>query len=294
MADVLVELLVFVIADVFSVPCPERRRAVDALVFGRSLFLLFLVFVGTVIDCQHVDRQRNVVGVLFDDVAQSEIVREFFFTLFQMQRDHRTARFLFGVFEREAALAVGFPAHGLVLVETGAAAGHGHPVGNDEARVKPDAKLADHLRIFGLVAGQRLEEFLRTGARNGADVFDDFITRHADAVVRNRDGPVFLVEINGNLQVTFAFVQRLIAECFEAQLVAGIGRIRYQFAQKYFLVRIKRMGHQMQDLTRFGLKFQGFFAGLYTHLNLQKSARQAGLSIGFKLLGIAIAEIWGR
>ena len=32
------------------------------------------------------------------------------------------------------------------------------------------------------------------------------------------------------------------------------------------------MRHQMQDLTRFSLEFQGFFTGIYTHLYLQNLA----------------------
>ena len=49
-------------------------------------------------------------------------------------------------------------------------------------------------------------------------------------------------------------VQRL-----EAQLVAGVRRIRDQLAQEDLLVRVQRVGDEVQDLLDFGLKGQGLF-----------------------------------
>ncbi len=105
------------------------------------------------------------------------------------------------------ALAAGFPAHRLVGFDAGAAGNHRHLVGDDEGRIETDAELADQVRILGLVAGQRREEFAGAGLGDGAEVLDGFVARQADAVVGNGDGARGLVEGDANLEIGIVAVQ---------------------------------------------------------------------------------------
>ena len=61
-------------------------------------------------------------------------------------------------------------------------------VGDDECGIETDAELTDQLRVLGGIAAQGLEEFLGAGARDRAEIVDDFRLAHADAVVLDGQG----------------------------------------------------------------------------------------------------------
>ena len=163
--------------------------------------------------------------------------------------------------DRVVALAGRLPLHGLAGLDAGAAGNHGHLVGDDERRIEADAELADQVRILGLVAGQRREEFARAGLGDGAEMLDRLVAREADAVVGNGDRARLLVEGDADLQIAVAAVEGGVVERLEAQLVAGVGSVGNQFAQEYLLVAVQGVDHQVQQLLDFGLETQGFAIG---------------------------------
>jgi hypothetical protein len=202
-----------------------------------------------------------MVGVFANHRFQPPGVEEFGLVGLHMQHDLGAALSLFDHLQRVVALSCRFPAYAMFLRQAGAPRGQRDTVGDDEAGIEADAELADQLRILLLVAAELAEELARTGFGDGADVFDDFLPVHADAVVANRDGFCILVDADPNLQFGIGFEQRGIGQCLEAQLVGGIGGIRDQFAQEDFLVAVQGMNHQLQELLDLGLKAQGLFAG---------------------------------
>ena len=64
------------------------------------------------------------------------------------------------------------------------------PVGDHERRVESDAEAPDQLghRLRASVIGQGLQHLLSARAGDGSNVVDDFLPRHADAVVTDREG----------------------------------------------------------------------------------------------------------
>ena len=97
------------------------------------------------------------------------------------------------------------------------------------------------------VRGTRIVLHLLEEARDYAERLDHLVAAHADAVVLDRDGPVVLVERDQDfgrraIGVEFGRGDRLVA-----QLLAGIGRIRDQLAQKHGLIRIDRVYHHVQQ-----------------------------------------------
>ena len=199
-----------------------------------------------------------MVGVLADDGLQLPAAEQLVLAFAQVQRDVGAAAGLLDHLDGEVALAAGFPAHAWFGLDAGAARNHGHLVGDDERGIEADAELADQVRILGLVAGQRREEFPRAGLGDGAEVFDGFVAAHADAIVGDGDGARRLVEGDADLQIGIVSEQRGVVERLEAQLVAGIGRIGDQLAQENFLVAVQGVNHQVQQLFDFGLETQGF------------------------------------
>ena len=154
----------------------------------------------------HLDRQRDVVGVLADDAAQPEAVEELVLALAQVQHDFGAASGLLDCLQGVSAVSGRNPAHALGGRQAGLARGQGHLVGDDEGGVETDAELADQLRVLRLVAGQRFEELPGAGPGDGADVVDHFVARHADATVRHRDGTRRLVEIDTDTELRVTFV----------------------------------------------------------------------------------------
>ena len=55
-------------------------------------------------------------------------------------------------------------------------------------------------------------------------------------------------------QVRLAFVQLGLVERLEAQLVAGVGGVRDHLAEEDLLVRVQRVGDEVQDLLDLGLE----------------------------------------
>ena len=104
------------------------------------------------------------------------------------------------------ALAVGAPLPGLIA--PGAVRQHIHPFGDHEGRIEADAEAADQRVVFSVavVRGEAIEERLGARARDGAERFDHFIARHADAIVLDRKRA--LVGIDGKRDARL----RVIAE----------------------------------------------------------------------------------
>ena len=118
-----------------------------------------------------------------------------------MQGDPRPALGPLDRLDREFSPPIRFPANGLVISEAGATRFHAYPVGDDEGRVEADAELTDQSRIFLLITGHLLQKIRSTGARNSAEVIDEFVTRHADAVIEHRKRVVIAVVLNTNTQI---------------------------------------------------------------------------------------------
>ena len=83
-------------------------------------------------------------------------------------------------------------------------------VRDHEGRVEADAELADHLFVrqvlvllFRLL--ELLKESLRAGLRDRADVLDELITVHADAVVSDRQRVLLCIRRQEDLEGLIAF-----------------------------------------------------------------------------------------
>jgi len=255
-AELLVELGVFLGRDVGLAARPQGSCLVDRrpLVFGDLLLRL-----GVPLVLLHQDRQGNVVRVLADHRLELPGAQEFFFAGAQVQGHAGAARWSGDGLDLEVTGAFRAPAHAHFRRQPRAARLDADAVGHDEAAVKAHAELADQLRILLLVAFERGHEFARAALGNRAQVSDRLVSRHADAVVGDGDRLGFGVERNAHFQVRCVLEQRGIVQRLEAQLVAGVGCVGHQLAQENFLVRVERVGDEVQDLLDLGLEREGFF-----------------------------------
>jgi hypothetical protein len=207
-----------------------------------------------------VSHSADVVGILGDDLLELPGVEVFLGVVAQVQDDAGAALGAGDGFHLEVAGAAADPAHALVGLEARTARFHGDLVGHDEARIEAHAELADELRILLLVARELAHEVLGAALGDGAQVVDGLLLAHADAVVGDGQRLGGLVEAHAHFEVGGVFVQGVVVQGLEAQLVASIRGIGNQLAQEDFLVGVQRMGDQVQQLGHLGLEGQGLFA----------------------------------
>ncbi len=177
-----------------------------------------------------------MVRILADDGTNFLAAEQIILPFAQMQDDFGAARSLFYHFNGELAAAVGFPAHALIHLFSGTARGHRDLVGDDECGIEAHAELADQVGILLLVAGKTREKFARAGLGDGAQIGNNFVAAHADAVIVDGQRPRSLVVADADVQFGIVLEQAGVMQRLEAQLVAGIRRIGNQFAQENLAV----------------------------------------------------------
>ena len=139
-----------------------------------------------------------------------------------MKHDRGAAVELTGFVDRECTVAGGLPLGGLVFA--GPAGDEGDPVGNHERRVKTDAELTNQgcQDVGRLFLPQTLQQFPRSGLRDGSDIGDYLVAAHADAVVLDRQCPLFRVAFDPDLELVFGADQLGLAERFESKPIQRV------------------------------------------------------------------------
>ena len=123
---------------------------------------------------------------------------------------------------------------------------------------------------LALALAHGAEELAGARARDGADVADDLIARHPDAVVVDRQragagvGHEPDLELGRGREVGTA--QRL-----EAQLVERVRGIGDELAKEDVLVRVEGVDHEVQQLPDFGLERVTLWRFAHTGINSRRS-----------------------
>src|SRR6185437_10349946 len=130
----------------------------------------------------------------------------------------------------ELALPVRDPAPGLALARL--------PrddldlVGDHEGGIEADAELADEGHVLARVARKVLHEGGGARARDRAEILDQLVMAHADAVVDEGQGARRLVRSDGDAEAAALADEAGLGQRGIAQAVAGIGSVRDELAQE--------------------------------------------------------------
>src|SRR5215472_17934710 len=122
-----------------------------------------------------------MIGIGIDDPAQARRFEILVITLAEVHNDRSPPCYLGHGFDRELALAIRSPTPTFALASLPAL--DLDLFGDHERRVESDTKLADQAHILSRVSGELVNE--RGGARagDGAEIFDQLGSVHADAVI---------------------------------------------------------------------------------------------------------------
>ena len=216
----------------------------------------------------HLDRVADVVAVLLDEALELVVVREVLLgflaaeRILEVQRDGRAALRLLALLNGVGAVCIRLPLPGLLLA---CLARHDrHMVRDHEGRVEADAELADHLFVrqvlvllFRLL--ELLKESLRAGLRDRADVLDELITVHADAVVGDCQRVLLCIRRQEDLEGLIAFEQAAVCQALEMRFIDCIRCIGDELAQEDLVIRVDGMDHEVEQLLCLRLEFMCFF-----------------------------------
>ena len=195
MRGMFVELVVFALLDLVLGAGPQRGRSVD----GFQL--------PVVAGIGHLDGNRDVVGVAAHDVSEPVAFEELVLALAQTEDHLGAARGDGYAFDGVLPVPNGLPAHAAFHRHPGSPGVHRHLVRDDEARVEPHSELSDELSILVPVSREGVEELPGPGLGNGAQVLDDLLIAHADAVVAYADASSVLVVFDLDVQIAVSLVE---------------------------------------------------------------------------------------
>ena len=156
---------------------------------------------------------------------------------------------LVGLRESVALHALALPLPGLLL--TLGTGDDSDLLRHHERGIEAHAELADNVNVVALVLGLEIQ---RAGLGDGAQILFQLVLGHADAVVRHGEGAAVLVHRQVDLQIVLADADGGVGQALEIPLVAGVGGVGDQLAQKNLPVGVNGIDHQVQQLFALGLE----------------------------------------
>ena len=240
--DLLIGLLVVLARQLGLRALPQRARRID---LARLAFFR-----------HELDGEQDVVGIGMNDALNLEGLEIFPGIVLQVQDDlgasrHAGRLLVAGAGDLEAGAAGGSPGPDIALA--GAAADHDDLLGDHEGGIEADAELADQAEaVLGLL--QLGHERLGAGAGDGAEMIDQLLPLHADAVVGDHERFGLLVRGDADLERVALAQQRRAGNRLVAELVAGVGGVGDELAQEDVGLGIDGVHHEVQQLGNLGLE----------------------------------------
>ena len=258
---VFVELVVVLVLDLALGAFPDGHHAVQRFQLGVGLPLRLVIVTGVLrfrflagFFAVHRDGVVDVVAVFFHQIRKLVIVQilaELILVgvVLHHHDDVGSHLVLVGLREGVAFHACAFPLPGLLLALS--ARNDGDLLRHHERGIEAHAELADNVNVVALVLGLEIQ---RAGLGDGAQILFQLVLGHADAVVRHGKGAAVLVHRQMDLQILLVDADGGVGQALEIPLVAGVGGVGDQLAQKDLPVGVNGIDHQVQQLFALGLE----------------------------------------
>merc|ERR1719324_1851569 len=155
----------------------------------------------------------------------------------------------------EGSTGLGGPGVGLVVVVL---TGDLDLVGNEVGGVESDTELSNHGDVGS--GGEGLHEGLGSGLRDGSEVVDEVLLGHSDSGVLNGKGVVGLVRDEADLHGLLRVKGSIVGEGLVPDLVKGIRGVGDELTKEDFLVTVKGVDNQREELVDISREGESFFS----------------------------------
>jgi len=91
---------------------------------------------------------------------------------------------------------------------------------------------------------------------DGAEIFDEFGLRHADAEILNREGLRLVIGGEVDLELGLVVEDFLFGDLRVAEFFKRVGRVGNQLADEDFLLRVERVDDDIEELFDLGLELE--------------------------------------
>ena len=204
-----IELVIGVLLHLLGRLTPDRRALVDYPV------------------C-HIDGERDIVGVRPHDLLQPPRGSELLRIVLELDLDRGSALLLLRRFQAIGAVASRDPGPGLRLRTIGAGR-HPDLVGHHKNGVEPHTELPDDV-VNPPPLFQGLQERSDPRVRDGTQVLDKLLARHADAGIRDGKGMGVFVALNTDRQLHIWIQHVLVGQHHELHTMQCIGSVGDQLS----------------------------------------------------------------
>ena len=257
----LIELIIFLGLHIRLLPLPDGDHGVQRLHFHIGYLVRLVGHTGGHLlrfGNGHADGETDIIGILLYQFPELPFLQKFTVMLIlgiilQVHDDLGTDIGLITLCNGVAIRAGGLPLIGGVAAELPGT--DRHLIADHERRVEAHAELADHVSVLGVIS-HLLLELVGTGGGDDAQIVLQILLVHADAVIRNGDGPGVLVDRQVDLEVLPGQLHAVIRQSLIAQLVAGIAGVGENLPEKNLLMGINGVDHQVQQTL--GLRLELF------------------------------------
>ena len=243
--DVAVELFVFLVADVRSRAGPDRLHGIQRLFSFHRLGEVVALFL---LHHRQPNRVRNEIREAGHDLPQDPfvgVIRNAVVGIdgLEVHGDGGTGGLALARLQGVFATAIGFPERGVVF--TRPSAENRDLVRDHEARVEAHPELSDQIgrgvvRFFDIS-----KKFQSARARDGAQVFHQFVPGHPDPIVIENQGACLGIRRDADSQ--FLVGQQLgLGQSLKAQAVQSIRGIGNQLPEENIFVGVERVDHQVE------------------------------------------------
>ena len=269
---ILDKFLVFLVLNIILVLGPQRLHGVKSLKLYlgnrlRTLNRLALVIPRSFLSLNiHLDWITDIIRILLNQILKVPGIKEVLLCLItiillaQSNGNIGATTFLLALLNSIGTVTSGLPAYSSSF--TSLAGNNSNLFCYHESRIEAYTKLTNQFLIGNLciiLLGflELLQKCLGAGFGNSTKILNYFFLGHAQTIIRNSQSVAILIWYQENLIVLIALQNISVLKRSKMQLVNGIGSIGNQLPQKYLVIGINTVNHEIQQFLSFCLKFMG-------------------------------------
>src|SRR6266571_8910968 len=113
-------------------------------------------------------------------------------------------------------------------------------------------------------------------------MLDELLAAHADARIADGQSACRYIRFQPDFILVAIFHKLQVGQCFKAQPVQSVRRVRDQLAQENLSLGVERMDHQVKQLRSFSLKLKRLASRHCRHRRSPEELKASGRSLPWR------------